>query len=54
MAVSKWLPDEGIAESRIRKFAKGDTVQPFDLPEDNRVTICYVYNPDEEDGTVGY
>ena len=54
MAVSKWLQDEGIAESRIRKFAKGDTVQPFDLPEDNRVTICYVYNPDEEDGTVGY
>lgn len=49
-AVSQWLQDQGISESRIRRYAKGDTVQPFDLPEDNRVTTCYVYNPDEESG----
>jgi outer membrane protein OmpA-like peptidoglycan-associated protein len=49
-AVSDWLQNQGIAESRIRRYAKGDTVQPFDLPEDNRVTTCYVYNPDEESG----
>ena len=44
--VSQWLQDRGISESRIRRFAKGDRVQPFDIPEDNRVTICYVYDPD--------
>ena len=49
-AVSDWLQNQGIDESRIRRYAKGDTVQPFDLPEDNRVTTCYVYNPDEESG----
>ena len=49
-AVSQWLQDQGIDESRIRRYAKGDTVQPFDLPEENRVTTCYVYNPDEESG----
>ena len=49
-AVSEWLQDQGIDESRIRRYAKGDTVQPFDLPEENRVTTCYVYNPDEESG----
>lgn len=48
--VSKWLQDQGIDESRIRRYAKGDTVQPFDIPEENRVTTCYVYNPDEESG----
>ena len=48
--VSQWLQDQGIDESRIRRYAKGDTVQPFDLPEENRVTTCYVYNPDEESG----
>jgi outer membrane protein OmpA-like peptidoglycan-associated protein len=53
-AVSKWLQNEGIAESRIRRFAKGDTVQPFDLPEDNRVTVCFVYNPDEDDDGKSY
>ena len=33
-------------EWRIRRFAKGDRVQPFDIPQDNRVCICYVYDPD--------
>lgn len=45
-AVSKYLQDAGIAEWRIRRFAKGDQVQPFDIPEENRVCICYVYDPD--------
>lgn len=44
--VSQFLQDVGIDESRIRRFAKGDTVQPFDIPEDNRVCICFVYDPD--------
>ena len=45
-AVSKYLQDAGLAEWRIRRFAKGDRVQPFDVPEENRVCICYVYDPD--------
>ncbi len=45
-AVSRYLQTAGIEEWRIRRFAKGDTVQPFDIPEDNRVCICYVYDPD--------
>jgi outer membrane protein OmpA-like peptidoglycan-associated protein len=45
-AVSQYLQDVGIEEWRIRRFAKGDMVQPFDIPEDNRVCICYVYDPD--------
>lgn len=45
--VAQFLMDEGVNESRIRKFAKGDRVQPFDIPEDNRVTICFVYEPIE-------
>ena len=44
--VSKYLQDKGIEEWRIRRFAKGDKVQPYDAPEDNRVCICYVYDPD--------
>jgi outer membrane protein OmpA-like peptidoglycan-associated protein len=44
--VSQYLQDKGIEEWRIRRFAKGDKVQPFDIPEDNRVCICYVYDPD--------
>lgn len=44
--VSKFLQDAGIEEWRIRRFAKGDRVQPFDIPEDNRVCICYVYDPE--------
>ena len=45
-AVSQYLQDAGIQEWRIRRFAKGDLVQPFDIPEDNRVCICYVYDPE--------
>ena len=45
-AVSQYLQDAGIQEWRIRRFAKGDKVQPFDIPADNRVCICYVYDPD--------
>ena len=44
--VSQYLQDAGIQEWRIRRFAKGDKVQPFDIPEDNRVCICFVYDPD--------
>ena len=44
--VSQYLMDAGIEEWRIRRFAKGDRVQPFDIPEDNRVCICFVYDPD--------
>lgn len=44
--VSQYLMDAGIEEWRIRRFAKGDKVQPFDIPEDNRVCICFVYDPD--------
>ena len=44
--VSRYLQDAGIDEWRIRRFAKGDRVQPFDIPEDNRVCICFVYDPD--------
>ena len=44
--VSQYLQDAGIQEWRIRRFAKGDQVQPFDIPEDNRVCICFVYDPD--------
>ena len=44
--VSQFLQDAGIDESRIRRFAKGDTVQPFDIPADNRVCICFVYDPE--------
>lgn len=44
--VSQYLQDAGIQEWRIRRFAKGDRVQPFDIPEDNRVCICFVYDPE--------
>ena len=47
--VSRYLQDQGISEQRIRRFAKGDTVQPFDIPEENRVCICFVYDPDNPD-----
>ena len=44
--VAQYLQDAGIEEWRIRRFAKGDRVQPFEQPEDNRVCICFVYDPD--------
>ena len=45
-SVSQFLKDAGIQEWRIRRFAKGDRVQPFEKPSDNRVCICYVYDPE--------
>ena len=39
-AVANALMKRGIASSRIVVSAKGDTVQPFDKMEDNRVSIC--------------
>jgi outer membrane protein OmpA-like peptidoglycan-associated protein len=45
-AVSQYLREAGIEEWRIRRFAKGDRVQPFEKPSDNRVCICYVYDPE--------
>ncbi len=44
--VSQYLEDAGLPEWRIRRFAKGDRVQPYDVPSENRVCICYVYDPD--------
>jgi outer membrane protein OmpA-like peptidoglycan-associated protein len=41
-AVAQFLIDRGINRSRISKYAKGDRVQPFEVNEDNRVTICIV------------
>ena len=41
-AVAQFLIDRGISRSRISKYAKGDRVQPFQVNEDNRVTICIV------------
>ena len=39
-AVSEALQAKGIAASRIVTDAKGDTVQPFSVNEENRVSIC--------------
>lgn len=41
-AVKKALMERGIDESRIITDYKGDTVQPFELPEQNRVVMCIV------------
>jgi outer membrane protein OmpA-like peptidoglycan-associated protein len=41
-AVSQFLSDRGISSDRISRYAKGDRVQPFQVNEDNRVTICIV------------
>jgi len=41
-AVAKYLTDNGIAATRFTTDAKGDTVQPFDKKEQNRVVICTV------------
>lgn len=40
-AVKAYLMDRGIAEDRIIADAKGDTVQPYETPEENRVTVCF-------------
>lgn len=39
-SVAKALKDMGISADRITTDAKGDTVQPFDTKEKNRVSIC--------------
>ena len=39
-AVAKALQEKGIAADRISISAKGDTVQPFSVNEENRVSIC--------------
>lgn len=41
-AVKKALMERGIAEDRIITDFKGDTIQPFELPEQNRVVRCAV------------
>ena len=41
-AVAQFLSDRGISSSRISRYAKGDRIQPFQVNEDNRVTICIV------------
>ncbi|MCQ2137425.1 MAG: OmpA family protein [Bacteroidales bacterium] len=42
-AVKKILMERGIAEERIITDFKGDTVQPFEIPEQNRVVMCLVH-----------
>ena len=39
-AVAKALQEKGIAADRISISSKGDTVQPFSVNEENRVSIC--------------
>ncbi len=41
-AVKKALMEHGIAEERIITDFKGDTIQPFEIPEQNRVVTCLV------------
>ena len=38
--VAEALKAKGIAAGRIAIDFKGDTVQPYDTPEENRVSIC--------------
>ncbi len=38
--VADALKDKGIAPDRIVTDFKGDTVQPFRMPEENRVSVC--------------
>ena len=42
IAVKKYLTDKGIDASRIGTDYKGDTVQPFDVNEQNRVVVSQV------------
>ena len=42
-AVSNYLLEHGLEENRIRRRARGDRIQPYDIPEDNRVTVCVIY-----------
>ena len=38
--VAEALKAKGIAANRITIDYKGDTVQPYNTPEENRVSIC--------------
>lgn len=41
-AVADYLISKGVAKDRITVDFKGDSVQPFQKPEENRVAICIV------------
>lgn len=43
-AVANYLSTHGISSYRIHKDHKGDRIQPFDFPPQNRVCICIVLN----------
>ena len=43
--VAQALKSRGIAADRIVADYKGDTVQPYGVPEENRVSICIVDFP---------
>ena len=44
LAVRDYLIGRGIYEQRIHTDFKGDRIQPFDFPAQNRVCICIVLN----------
>lgn len=44
-AVADFLVSRGIDRLRIHTDHKGDRIQPFDFPAQNRVCICIVLNP---------
>jgi outer membrane protein OmpA-like peptidoglycan-associated protein len=44
-AVAAYLRSRGIANHRIHTDHKGDRIQPFDFPAQNRVCICIVLSP---------
>ena len=44
-AVAAYLRSRGINSERIHTDHKGDRIQPFDFPAENRVCICIVLNP---------
>mgnify|MGYP000927857905 CR=1 FL=1 len=39
-SIMEALKAKGIAADRITVAYKGDTVQPYNTPEENRVSIC--------------
>lgn len=41
-SVREMLVRNGVDEARIVMQGKGDTVQPFDKPQENRVVICTI------------
>jgi outer membrane protein OmpA-like peptidoglycan-associated protein len=41
-AVAAWLRERGVAPYRIHTDHKGDRIQPFDFPFQNRVCVCIV------------